>query len=166
MADVLKFYDVEGRAIRFRNFAGKAGKFNNEGEKNFCLILDPQDAQEMAEEGYNIKYLKPKDENDEPIPYVKIKVAYRNRYGEMSKIPPKVVQITKAGKTILSEDSVSNLDWAEIDKADISIRPREYEPGKISAYLKTMYVTLVQDDFEDRYYDVPDSAQNIVDVED
>jgi hypothetical protein len=97
---------------------------------------------------------------------VKIKVAYRNRYGEMSKIPPKVVQITKAGKTILNEDSVSNLDWAEIDKADISIRPREYEPGKISAYLKTMYVTLVQDDFEDRYYDVPDSAQNIVDVED
>ncbi len=165
MADVLKFLDVKGECIKFRNFAGKAGNFNNEGDRNFCLILDPRDAVEMAEEGYNIKYLKPKDENDEPKPYIKVRVGYRNRYGEPSKFPPKVTQYTNAGKTFLDEDSIQNLDWAEIDKADISIRPREYEPGKISAYLKTMNVILMQDDFEDRYYNVPDSAQNIVDEE-
>lgn len=166
MADVLKFYDVDGRAIRFRNFAGKAGKFNTEGERNFCLVLDPKDAEEMTEEGYNVKWLKAKDETDVDIPYIKVKVPFRNRYGEPTRRPPKIVQITKAGKTTLNEESVTNLDWAEIEKADISIRPNEYEPGKITAYLKTMYVTLMQDDFEDRYYDVPDSAQNIVDEED
>jgi len=26
-----------------------------------------------------------------------------------------------------------------------------------------MYITIAEDDFEDRYYDIPDSAQNIVD---
>lgn len=166
MADVLKFYDVDGRAIRFRNFAGKAGKFNTEGQRNFCLILDPKDAEEMAEEGYNIKWLKPRDETEDPLPYVKVNVGFRNRYGDPARRPPKITQYTTAGKTLITEDSVSNLDWAEIDKADISIRPNEHEPGKLSAYLRTMNVFLQPDDFEDRYYNVPDSAQNIVDEED
>ena len=62
------------------------------------------------------------------------------------------------------------MDWAEIEKFDISINPRPYENingrSGVTAYLKTLYVTISEDDFEDRYYDIPDSAQNIVDEED
>ena len=160
MADVVKFYDVDGRNIRFRNFEGKAGKFNAEGDRNFCLLLNPEVADGLAHDGFNIRYLNPKDDADEPIPYLPIKVAYGKGR------PPKIVQITRRGKVELDEESVRNLDWAEIEKADIAINPYEYHvQGRdgIKAYLKTMYVTIVEDDFEDRYYDVPDSAQNIVD---
>ena len=163
MADVVKFYDVDGRNIRFRNFEGKAGKYNAEGDRNFCLLLNPDVADGLARDGFNIRYLNPKDDADEPIPYLPIKVAYGKGR------PPKVVQVTKRGKVELDEDSIRNLDWAEIEKADIAVNPYEYHvQGRdgIKAYLKTMYVTIMEDDFEDRYYDVPDSAQNIVDDED
>lgn len=160
MAEVVKFYDVDGRNIRFRNFEGKAGKFNVEGDRNFCLLLDPDLADNMHRDGFNIRYLNPKSEDDEPIPYLPVKV----QFGKGR--PPKIVQVTKHGKTELDEDSVRNLDWAEIEKADIAINPYEYHVNGrdgIKAYLKTMYVTIVEDDFEDKYYDVPDSAANIVD---
>ncbi len=156
-----KFYDVDGKAIRFRNFAGKPGKFNAEGDRNFCLLLNPDDADELQSEGFNVRYLNPREEGDMPVPYLPIKVGYGGK-GR----PPKVVQITKRGKTELDEDSINNLDWADIEKADIAINPYKYDvSGRkgIKAYLKTMYVTIVEDDFEERYYDVPDSAQNIVD---
>lgn len=166
MADVLKFMDVEGRAIRFRNFAGKQGQYNTEGDRNFCLLLTPEDADEMQREGYNVRYLRPRDETEEPQPYIQIKVAYKNRNGKSTR-PPKIIQITKNGKTTLTEETVSNLDWADIEKADISINPYSYNnvSGRsgVKAYLRTMYVTIAEDDFEDRYLDVPDSAQNITD---
>ena len=169
MAEVIKFYDVDGRNMRFRNFAGKAGKYNLEGDRNFCLLLNPDVADEMSEEGFNVRYLKPRDDGDDPVPYIQVKLKYYDRSGNRLR-PPKIVQITKRGKTELDEETVNNLDWAEIEKFDSAINPRPYENvngrSGVTAYLKTLYVTIVEDDFEDRYYDVPDSAQNIVDDED
>ena len=161
-SEVKKFFDVDGRAIRFRNFEGKAGKFNAEGDRNFCLLLNPDDADELQAEGFNVRYLNPREEGDVPVPYLPIKIAYGKGR------PPKVVQVTKRGKTELDEESIRNLDWAEIEKADISINPYHYNvSGRegIKAYLKTMYVTIVEDDFEDRYYDIPDSARNCAPVD-
>lgn len=158
-----KFFDVPGRAVRFRNFAGKAGQFNNEGERYFCLMIDDDTAETMKEEGWNVKYLKPKSPEDEPAPYIQVKVEFRKGR------PPKMVQITRRGKTFIDEENVGNLDWADIEKVDVSINPSKWSlpSGRsgITAYLKKMNIFLEEDDFEDRYYDVPDSAQNIVDEE-
>lgn len=165
MAEIIKFFDVDGRNMRFRNFAGKAGKYNAEGDRNFCLLLNPEVAEEMAADGFNIKYLKPRDEEEDPVPYIQIKLKYYSRSGERLR-PPKIVLLTKKGKTQLDEDSVNTLDWAEIEKFDIAINPRPYDMNGrsgVSGYLKTLYVTIVEDEFEDRYMDVPDSAQNITD---
>ena len=164
MAEVKRFLDVTSKAIRFRNFAGKEGRYNKAGDRNFCLLLNPEDADEMLKDGWNVRFLDPRDEGDEPTPYIQIKVGFGGK-GR----PPKIVLVTKRGKTQVDEDTVNTLDWAEIEKADIAINPYHYEVnGKsgVKAYLKTMYVTIAEDDFEDRYYDVPDSAQNIVDEED
>lgn len=157
--EVKKFYDVPGTAIRWRNFEGKAGKFNAEGDRNFCLVIDPDSADALQAEGFNIRYLKPRDESDDPVPYLPVKVAYGKGR------PPKIVMMTKRGKTELDETSVNNLDWADIEKADIAINPYHYNvSGRegVKAYLKTMYVTIVEDEFEDRYYDVPESAKSIL----
>ena len=164
MAESKIFRHVVSGAIRFRNFAGKEGRYNKEGDRNFCILLNPDDADEMIHDGWNVRFLNPRDEGDEPVPYIQVKVGFGGK-GR----PPKVVMVTKRGKTQLDENSVNTLDWAEIEFADIAINPYHYTVnGKsgIKAYLKTMYVTIAEDEFEDQYYDVPDSAQNIVDVED
>ena len=167
--EVIKFFDMDGRNMKFRNFAGKAGRYNAEGDRNFCMLLDNDVAERMADDGFNVRYLKPRDENEDPVPYVQVKLKYRDRNGKPLR-PPKVVQVTSRGKTELDEDSISNLDWAEIEKFDIAINPRPYEGvngrSGVTAYLKTLYITIVEDEFENRYYDVPDSAQNIVDEDD
>ena len=47
-------------------------------------------------------------------------------------------------------------DECEIENVDIVIRPYEYKPGKLSAYVKEMYVTIVQSRFEEKYDDMYD----------
>lgn len=146
----------EGARIIFRNFAGVEGQFNREGDRNFCLLLAPEDAAQMLNDGWNVKYLRPREEGDEPQPYIQVSVSYKNR-------PPKIRMITSRGQTDLPEDLISVLDWAEIANVDLIVNPYSWSVnGKsgIKAYLKTLYVTIAEDELERKYADVPDSAQN------
>lgn len=153
---------LEGARIGFRNFSGKEGRFNPAGRRNFCVFLDSDIAPTLQEDGWNIKYLTPREPGDEPQAYLQVAVSYAN-------IPPKIVLITGNGKTVLNETNVGMLDWAEISNVDLIIRPYNYDVnGKVGvkAYCKTMYVTIEEDEFEKKYYDVPDSAANSLKDED
>lgn len=147
---------IEGARIGFRNFSGEAGKFNPEGRRNFCVFLDREDGERLADEGWNVRWLKPKDEYEDDVPYLQVSVMF-------GKIPPKIVLVNSRGKTSLDEGSVGILDWAEIANVDLIIRPYHWEMGAktgVKAYVKTMYVTIEEDEFESKYYDTPDSAMN------
>ena len=147
---------IENARIGFRNFSGKEGKFNPAGRRNFCVFLETDLAKELEEDGWNIRWLQPRDEAEEPQAYLQVAVSFDN-------IPPKIILVTKKSKTPLDETSVDILDWAEIDNVDLIIRPYNWDvngKGGVKAYIKTMYVTIVEDEFESKYYDVPDSAAN------
>lgn len=145
---------IENARLAFRNFSGKEGKFNPPGRRNFCVLLDDDISPVLANDGWNIKHLKPREEGDAPQAYMQVAVRYEN-------FPPRIVLITSEGKTLLQEDTVNMLDWAEIKNVDLVIRPYNYDiNGKtgVKAYCKTMYVTIEEDEFEKKYMNVPDSA--------
>lgn len=142
---------IRDARILFRNFSGKEQRYNPAGNRNFCVILPDDVVDHLKEDGWNIRYLKPREDGDDPTPYVQVKVAF-------NAFPPKIVLVTKSGKNILNEDNINMLDWAEITKVDLAIRPRHWDDNgrdRVKAYLKTMYVTVYEDDFEQDYDDLP-----------
>lgn len=141
--------------ILFRNFSGKAGQYNAEGDRNFCVVLDNADlAQQMVEDGWNVRYLRPRDPDEEALPYIQVKLSYKNR-------PPKVVLITSRGMTNLDEDTVGMLDWAEISNVDLVISPYQWTiagRGGVKGYVRAIYVTIVEDEFAAKYEAPENSA--------
>jgi hypothetical protein len=147
MPDDAKTFRIDDAKIIFRNFAGKEGQYNREGDRNFSVILDPIIAKEMLADGWNVKFLAPREEGEEETPYISVTVNFKNR-------PPRVVMITSSGRTNLSEESVEVLDWADIAVADLLCRGYDWEVNGKSgtkAYLKTLFVTVEEDELEQKY---------------
>lgn len=158
---------IEDAQIRFRNFEGKEGRYNKEGERNFILLLEPDLAKQMYADGFNIKQLKPRDEDEAPQDYVQVKVNFKTIPGQR---PPRVVMVTGRGKTTLDESTAQILDWADIAKVDLIIRPYHWDINGntgVTAYLYSIFVTINEDELDMKYAetpDLPDSAQAVTGV--
>lgn len=140
---------MEGVQIIFRNFSGKEGQYNREGDRNFAVLLDPMVAESMAGDGWNVKWLRPRseDEEEDPQAYLPVSVNFKGR-------PPRIVLITSRGRTNLDEDQVEMLDWADIINVDLIVRPYEWTVNNksgIKAYLQSIYVTIEEDPLEMKY---------------
>jgi hypothetical protein len=141
---------IEDARIVFRNFAGKEGKYNAEGDRNFGVILDHQVAEQMIDDGWNVKILKPREDEEVGTPYIGVSVGYKGR-------PPRVVMIggTTGKRTEIGEDLIELLDWVDIKKVDLIIRPYNWGPIRgesgVKAYLKSMYITIEEDELELKY---------------
>lgn len=154
---------IENARIGFRNFSGKEGKFNPAGRRNFCVFLEEDLARTLEKDGWNVRWLQPRDDNEAEQGYLQVAVSYDN-------IPPKIIMISSKGKTIMDDESVGILDWAEISEIDLIIRPYNWvlhegtknEKSGVKAYVKSMYVTIAEDEFEKKYYDVPDSGTDAI----
>lgn len=153
MAERIPNLEIENARLIFRNFAGKPDKYNAKGGiRKFGVIIDPDKAEALRDEGWNIKMLPPKQDDGEPLFYLSVKL----QYGEYRQ--PNVFLITNGHKQLLEEDTVASLDYAELQYVNLVISPYYWEVnGKsgINAYLKTGYFEIVTDSFADRYEDIP-----------
>lgn len=149
---------MEGVRLVFRNFTGKEGLYNQEGSRNFGVILPDDVAEAMKADGWNIKYLKPREEDAEETedptqtPWLPVKVGYGGK-GR----PPKIFMVTDRGRTLLDEDTVEQIDWVEITNVDLIVRPYHYDvrgSQGIAAYVQTMYVTIEEDPLDKKYADM------------
>ena len=147
MSDQIPTVQVDDAQIIFRNFEGKETAMNNAGSRNFCVILDHENAAKLEEDGWNVRYLTAREEGDVDTPYIQVQVGYKVR-------PPRIVLISSQGRTNLDEDTVATLDHVQIAKADLIFRPRIWEVGGksgVKAYLQTMFVTIDEDELERKY---------------
>lgn len=147
MPDQAKTFMIEDARIIFRNFAGKEGQYNREGDRNFAVILPEDIAQTMLEDGWNVRYLDAREEGDVDTPYIQVAVNFNNR-------PPRVVVITSTTRTQLDASSVEILDWADIKTADLIARGYDWTVGGKSgtkAYLQSLFVTIEEDALERKY---------------
>lgn len=147
---------IEGARLIFKNFQGKKTDFNEEGNRNFGVLLDDELAESLIADGWPVKHLRPKedDPNQYEQPWLPVKVKF-------DPYPPIAVLINSRGKKKLHEETIDQLDWSIIKNCDLIIRPYNYpaikgRPAGVSAYLKSIYVTISEDEFAEKYGDIPD----------
>ena len=145
---------LENVSIIYRNFSGREiPPYNRFGDRNFSVIFYNADlAQELISKGWNVKYKEATD--DYPEQYtLKVKIRYP-KAEEGTRFMPNIYMITENSKTLLNENTIGELDFADIKNVDIMIRPYNWENnGKsgITAYAKSMYVTIDEDLLRKKY---------------
>lgn len=145
---------IEGARIIFKNFRGEPSQFNKTGKKQFSVVIpDEVLALKLKEDGWNIKTLAPKHEDQELTYCLPAEARYDN-------IPPKIMLVTRRNPRgiLLDEESVSCLDYADITNIDLALSPSFWEikdptgiKSGIKAYVKEMWVTVVEDEFASKY---------------
>ena len=150
MSDVNNI-NIEGAIVIWKNFSGERDKFNP-GKRGFSVVIDDAVmADELRQEGWNIKERNLQEgadpsEQEWTLP-VKLNM---NRYTQ-------VWLIVGNHKTLLDENTVAQLDVVDFINCDISIRPYEWEMGGrngITAYVDSMYVTIRENKFAEKYADL------------
>jgi hypothetical protein len=167
-ANMNKNLTLKNVRITFRNFRGKGSQFNREGCRKFSIVLSPDVAEKIAEDGWKVKKKDPREEGDDPLLYLEAELKYKNIKGEDVQRPPKVVMIRGRKQKELTEKTVGILDTAEIENVDVTLRPYNWEmktargmESGIKAYVKTLYVTIAMDELEAMYADMDEDEEEV-----
>lgn len=141
---------IEDARIIWRNFEGRKTQFNAQGQRNFAVVIPPEDVEPMKGDGWNVKTKKPNPEypDQDLLSTLSVKVNFSGAR------PPRIVVIAGEDRQELDEDTVGMLDRVQIEKVDLIINPSFYDVNGstgYSAYLRSIYVTIVQDDLEKKY---------------
>lgn len=152
---------ADGTETHPRNFRGiKYPPYNTSGERNFTVIVDPEqvDIEALRQKGWNIKQGKKRDDDPDYIPnyYLRVKVKYHDTNSSLARLNPRVLKVCGGGELLMDEANIGDLDNDEIVKASMTITGRFSDTPTykgISAYLKKMVVRVSDDDSLDDLMD-------------
>lgn len=145
---------IPNAKIMFRNFRGEKRRYNDEGDRNFCVVLSELEAEEYSMNGLPVKAYEPKSGDGEVVHLLKVDVSYK--YKDRA---PTAMMIKKDSKTFLKEDTIGNLDFAEIEKLDLILNASFYTRTDgtqgVGVYLNTLYAKVFEDEFALQYANLP-----------
>lgn len=138
----------------WRNFSGEE-RFGEAGKRTFNIKLEEDVALAMKADGFNVKPMKPRDEDDDNDGYfITVDASFKIR-------PPQVWMVSGGVRTLLDEGAINILDYADIEKATVAINPSAWEVngrGGIKAYLHKAVIYLREDELDAEMRDIPVSG--------
>lgn len=141
---------IEDAQVIFKNFSGREGDYNAEGVRSFSVVIDdPELAEKLNEDGWNVKKLK-KEFDEDPDRY-QLPVAVSYKY-----IPPRIEMLMGGNRVTLTEENVGELDNETIVSADVYIAPSSYVSRitgeeRVKAYLRSMMANIELDPIAQKY---------------
>lgn len=145
--------EIEDAQIIFRNFAGVEQQYNRAGDRNFSVILPEDIVEDMRADGWNVKQLKPRDDETPGDYYLQVSVKFENR-------PPNIMLIRGPKMIRLEEDMVEILDQLDIARAHLLIRPYRWDVNGnqgVKAYTKSLAIHVALDPVEEAYAELEES---------
>lgn len=142
---------INNANIGYKNFEGRVSATNKYGERTFVIFFEDDVAKDMQDRGWNIKWPKDKLENpdSEKQAFLPVKLKFRTRDNRPTSV--KIVKIMGDNHFFLGEEDVKDLDKLKLLNVDLKVRPYEFEPGRYSAFLDTIYATVEMDPFFEKY---------------
>ena len=142
------------RFIFATNFEGNPDKdrFHSGQRKGNVIIPTKELADEMMDYGINVRQTRPREDDEDFVPTYYVSVLVNFRCPE--RFQPKIYIVSGDAEPVrLDEDSVKQIDYMWVDRVNVTLSPNEYEPGRFSLYVQTMYVEQRIDDdpFAKRY---------------
>lgn len=146
-----KIVSIENTRFIFEtNFSGDPRRDKFGSDKRYANIIIPEElAEELTDEGFNVRHTDPKDSEYEKTYFVKAAVNYD------SKFPPRIFLVSGDNPPeLLDIESVGVIDTMYIRNVNVILS--KYYNAKIdkwSLYVRTMYVEqeLCNDPFAARY---------------
>ena len=146
--------EIDDARFIFRNFSGRGTQFNNEGNRNFSVVIPSEDIKDALVNdtneygvGWNVKIKAPRNADEGPFMHLPVKVSYKGR-------GPKVYLVSGGRTCELTEENIGMLDEIDIRSCNLDIRPYDdVIRGEAfrSAYLQSIEVIQEIDRFAARY---------------
>ena len=161
--------EIENAVIKWpwSHFNGAADTFNDAGDRNFTVVLNPDYARQLMliPNGWAIKEHAPREEGDEPEYTLKIKISYRFEAPRIFFLKEREVfnEETQQNEMALrkfrveNEEELSDITRGTVERIDFVAKPsrwvRSGETG-VTAYLSEMYVHISESKMRSQYDDV------------
>jgi len=156
----LKFEEISGRDLWWRNMQGTPTDYTPAGTRNFAIAISDELADELESAGWTCISRKPRDHNDPDSP---ILARFKVKMNFNAANPPRIYVASSDGKrrTLVDEAWLDdqNIDRRGIEWCDIAVSPYyRTVNGKewCTAYLNEITFKLEEGAFDYKYAeDVP-----------
>lgn len=147
-----KLLSIENARFIFEtNFSGDPRRDKFGSDKRYANIIIPEElANELADEGFNVRTIDPKDSEEyEKTYFIKVNVNFESKY------PPRIYLVSgDNAPQLLDSESVKLIDTVYVKNVN-AILSKYYndKTGKWSLYARTLYVEqeIESDPFAARY---------------
>lgn len=144
--------NVNPKDVVTRNFSGRKTDYTPEGRRSFKLRIAEEDALQMQADGWPIESWDAKDANGNPTGEKRYALRVHVRFDNF---PPEIKMYSGGRMTILGENEVGTLDYAEIEAVGMKIHGSRWTLSNgrtgIKAYLAQMNVKIMENELDEEF---------------